>query len=76
MSATIEDVRAQALRLFRTEQSANAFLNVACTALGGVPAELATHGRALEVLFYLECLEDAAPPGKPEDRVPGYRRLV
>lgn len=73
MSATIEDVRARALRIFRTEQSANAFLGVACAALGGVPAELATHGHALEVLFYLECLENAAPPGRPGDRVPGYR---
>lgn len=74
VSATIEDVRARALRLFRTEQSANAFLDLACTALGGVPAELAAHGHALEVLFYLECLEHVAPPGKPLDRVPGYRR--
>jgi hypothetical protein len=72
MSATIEDVSARARHLFRTEQSASAFLNLPCIALGGVPADLAMHGHAKEVLFYLGCLEIAAPP-EPEDWVPGYR---
>jgi hypothetical protein len=74
MSATIEDVGARARHLFRTEQSADAFLNVPCVALGGVPAELAMRGHAKEVLFYIRCLENAAPPETPEDWVPGYRR--
>ena len=73
MSATIEDVSARARHLFRTEQSASAFLNTPCVALGGVPAELVMCGRAKEVLFYLECLESAAPPERPEDWVLGYR---
>lgn len=73
MRATIEDVRAQALRLFRTEQSANAFLTAPCSALDGVPIELAENGRAAEVLFYLERLEVFAPPRGPVHWVPGYR---
>ena len=73
MSASLEDVRAQALRLFRTEQGANAFLDTHCTALDGVPRELASNGRAAAVLFYLERLERFAPAERPADRVPGYR---
>jgi hypothetical protein len=69
----MEDVSARARHLFRTEQGANAFLNTPCIALGGVPAELARRGRAKEVLFYLGCLESAAPPERPEDWVLGYR---
>ncbi len=75
MRATIEDVRAQALRLFRTEQSANAFLHAPCAALDGVPLELALSGRAAEVLFYLERLERRAPAEMPGDTVPGYRSV-
>ena len=70
---TIGDVRALALRLFRTEQSASAFLNAPCSALDGIPIELARSGRAAEVFFYLDRLERRAPPGTPEDWVPGYR---
>ncbi len=73
MRTTVEDVCAQALRLFRTEQSANAFLHAPCAALGGVPIELAMGGRAAEVLFYLDRLERAAPAGGRRDWVPGYR---
>jgi hypothetical protein len=71
---TIDDVRAQALRLFRTEQGASAFLHAPCSALDGVPLELAMSGRAAEVLFYLERLESFAPARPPIDWVPGYRR--
>jgi hypothetical protein len=74
MRASLEDVRAQALRLFRTEQSATAFLSAHCLALDGVPIELAMSGRAAEVLFYLERLENFAPARPPVDRVPGYQR--
>ncbi len=73
MRATVEDVCAQARRLFRTKQGADAFLNAPCVALDGVPLELATSGRAAEVLFYLERLENVAPAERPEDRVPGSR---
>ncbi len=73
MRTTVADVCAQALRLFRTEQSANAFLHAPCAALDGVPIELAMSGRAAEVLFYLERLEDMAPPQAPGEGVPGYR---
>ncbi len=73
MRATIEDVRARALHLFRTEQGADAFLNAPCRALDGVPIELARSGRSAEVLFYLDRLEQRAPPDASGDRVPGYR---
>jgi len=72
MGASLEDVRAQALRLFRTEQSASAFLDAHCAALDGVPRELVASGRAAEVLFYLERLEHFAPAERQGDRVPGY----
>ncbi len=71
MSATIEDVRARAMHLFRTEEGASAFLNLHCRALGGVPAELAAHGGADQVLTFLFELEHAAPPDPLEDHVPG-----
>lgn len=73
MSATLEHVRTQALRLFRTEQGASAFLDAHCAALDGVPRELASSGRAAAVLFYLERLERFAPAEGQGDRVPGYR---
>lgn len=73
MRTTVEDVCAQARRLFRTEQGAEAFLRAPCAALGGVPIELATSGRAAEVLFYLERLEAFAPAAALEEGVPGYR---
>lgn len=71
MGATLEDVRAVARRVFRTEQSAEAFLRAPCVKLGGAPIDLAASGRATEVLFFLERLERFAPatPGQ----VPGYR---
>ncbi len=75
MRATIDDVRAQALRLFRTEQGADAFLTAPCSALDGVPIELARSGRSAEVLFYLERLERRAPAEMPGDTVPGYRSV-
>ncbi len=73
MSATLDDVRARATHLFRTEQGAEAFLSLPCAALHGVPAELARHGRADEVLAYLLRLEAAAPPEALESWVPGSR---
>ncbi len=73
VGAGIEEVVARARHLFRTEQSANAFLHARCKALGGVPAELAAQGRAEWVLAFLRRLEDAAPAERPEDMVPGYR---
>jgi hypothetical protein len=73
MSATIADVRARARHLFRTDQSASAFLNLPCAALRGVPAELAVHGRVDEVIAYLVRLECEAPPETLEDRLPGSR---
>jgi len=76
VSATIEDVRARAKHLFRTEQSADAFLNVPCKQLGGVPVELANHGHADRVLSYLEHLEERAPPDTPDWWAPGYRGAV
>jgi len=76
MRAPIEEVRARARHLFRTEQSADAFLNVACKQLGGVPSELAAQGHADRVIAYLEHLEEQAPPDKPEWWAPGYRSAV
>jgi hypothetical protein len=73
MAATIEEVRARARHLFRTDQSATAFLNLPCAALRGVPAELAEHGRVDEVITYLVRLECEAPPEALEDRLPGGR---
>jgi hypothetical protein len=71
--AGVDDVRAQALRLFRTRQGAEAFLHAPCAALDGVPIELAEGGRAAAVLFYLERLERFASPGARGEWVPGYR---
>jgi hypothetical protein len=73
VSGSIEDVRARALRLFRTRQSAEAFLQAPCTALDGVPIELAAGGRAASVLFYLERLELRASRVRRTEWVPGYR---
>ena len=73
MRATIENVHARARNLFRTDQSASAFLSAPCSALGGVPLELARNGRAAEVLFYLDRLVDRAPADPPLEWVPGYR---
>ena len=73
VGASVDEVRAQALRLFRTRQSAEAFLHAPCAALDGVPLDLATRGRASAVLFYLQRLERFAAAEARSDWVPGYR---
>lgn len=61
MSAIEDQVRAAALRLFRTEKAAEAFLEIKAPALGGAPLELVRAGRGGEVLAFLDKLEREAP---------------
>jgi hypothetical protein len=61
MSATIEQARAAAAKLFRTDQAANAFLSVPNPKLGGVPLKLIEEGRGDEVVAFLEKLAEVAP---------------
>lgn len=75
MSATIVEIRARAKHLFRTEQGAEAFLNLPCSALQGVPVELAARGHADEVVAYLVRLEHTAPPRLQRESIPGSRGM-
>ncbi len=61
MSATIDDVRAAASKIFRTPQAANAFLSVPNPKLGGTPLKLTEEGRGDEVVAFLEKLAEVAP---------------
>jgi hypothetical protein len=62
MSATIEEVRAAAAKVFRTEQAARAFLSVPSPKLGGTPLKLTQEGRGDEVVAFLKKLAEVAPP--------------
>lgn len=56
------EVLAAAIRVFRTEQAARAFLALPTPEFGGAtPAELARSGREAEVLEFLSRLEREAP---------------
>ncbi len=65
MSSSEEQIRAAAMRVFRTRQAADAFLTLPCPALGAVPNELVKSGREGEVLAFLERLEHDAPAETP-----------
>jgi len=69
--SSIEDqIRASALRLFRTRQAADAFLTIPCRPLGASPLELLKAGRGAEVLSFLANLEEEAPaPPATLDRI-------
>ncbi len=65
MGETEDRVHAAAVRIFRTHQAAEAFLNLHCPELGGAtPLALMRDGRAEEVLTFLERLEREAPAPK------------
>ncbi len=50
-----------AMRVFRTQQAARAFLEVPSPKLGGTPKALIEAGRENEVLAFLDELEKQAP---------------
>ncbi len=58
----MDEVRAAAVRVFRTRQAVDAFLTLPCPALGGKPEKLVEAGRENEVLAFLDRLEREAPP--------------
>ena len=60
-----EVVYAAALRIFRTPQAADAFLELPLHDLGATPYELIQSGRGDEVLAYLTELERDAPAPPP-----------
>jgi hypothetical protein len=60
--ASIEQIRAAALKVFTSRQAADAFLELESPALGGVPLELVRAGRGDEVLAFLDRLAREAPP--------------
>lgn len=62
MSGPLDEVRAAARRIFRSQQAADAFLRLPSSRLGGAaPVDLVRDGRAAEVLKFLEYLEREAP---------------
>jgi len=61
VSATVEQVREAAAKIFRTDQAAKAFLSVPNPKLGGVPMKLVEEGRGDEVVAFLEKLAEVAP---------------
>jgi hypothetical protein len=65
VSASEDQIRAAAMRVFRTRQAADAFLTLPCPALGGAPNDLVKSGRDGEVLSFLDKLEHEAPPEAP-----------
>jgi hypothetical protein len=65
MEAPEKVVFAAALRVFRTPQAAEAFLEIPLHDLGGSPIELLERGRGDEVLAYLAALEQDAPAPPP-----------
>ncbi len=65
MSASEQEVRAAAAKVFRSPQAADAFLRLANPTLGGVPLTLVQQGRGDEVLAFLERLAIEAPPPPP-----------
>ncbi len=62
MGTRDDEIRAAAMRVFRTRQAADAFLTLPCPALGAAPAALVKSGRENEVLAFLDKLEREAPP--------------
>jgi hypothetical protein len=65
VSTKDEEIRAAAMRVFRTKQAASAFLTLPCPALGASPEELVRSGRENEVLAFLDRLEREAPAETP-----------
>jgi uncharacterized protein (DUF2384 family) len=62
MGAMVDDVKAAARRIFRTEQAAGAFLSARSPLLGGsTPLELLEAGRGDEVVALLARLQAEAP---------------
>ena len=66
MAGPLDEVRAVARRIFRSQQAADAFLRLPSPRLGGAaPVDLVRDGRADEVLKFLENLEREAPAPPP-----------
>jgi hypothetical protein len=64
MAADKNAVLAAALKVFRTDQAAEAFLGVNNARLGGVPLRMVEEGRGDEVVAFLEALRKEAPPAE------------
>jgi hypothetical protein len=61
VSATLEEIRAAALKVFTGRQAADAFLKLRSPVLGGMPLEMVKAGRGDEVLAFLDKLAREAP---------------
>jgi hypothetical protein len=64
MAADAKAVLEAAVKVFRTEQGARAFLGMKNAQLGGVPSRLVEEGRGDEVVAYLTALREQAPPAE------------
>lgn len=62
MTAGMDEIRAAAHRVFRSDQAVDAFLELSSPTLGGTPRALIEAGRGDEVLQFVERLAREAPP--------------
>jgi hypothetical protein len=67
-----EEVRRAARELFRTEQSAEAWLGLRNERLGATPLELLEAGHGEEVLAELNFVKDKLGPQPPDSGVPRW----